>query len=250
MSIAIEGNKYIEESESHLEEHEVTIDKMEGHECDYSNEIADLSQSLELEKTTKESLEETFAVELSKIKESSDRALEVANDFKTKNDKLEVANVKLLEDFEHLENGSRSNPRKIPRAAPDVSVRRPDKAAAASSHSRAATSPRTPRAAEAREGPAPALPARAVASRGPERPAVSFLPPPPRDPPPSRRRAGDRSPASSPTAAAAPLGGPAAVRHRVPRPGLPPPLLRPVASPSSSPVVAPSPSKELELDRI
>ena len=29
------------------------------------------------------------------------------NDFKTKNGKLEVAHVKLLEDFEHLENGSR-----------------------------------------------------------------------------------------------------------------------------------------------
>jgi hypothetical protein len=52
-------------------------------------------------------LEETFALNLSKVKESRDRALEVANDFKTKNHKLEVAHVKLLEDFEHLKNGSR-----------------------------------------------------------------------------------------------------------------------------------------------
>ena len=31
MSIAIEGKKYFDELESRLEEHEVTIDKMEGH---------------------------------------------------------------------------------------------------------------------------------------------------------------------------------------------------------------------------
>ena len=102
MSIAIEGKKYIDELESRLEEHEVTIDKMEGHERDYANEIADLSQALELEQTTKESLEETFSLELSRVKESHDRALEVANVFETKNAKLEVAHARLLEDFEHL----------------------------------------------------------------------------------------------------------------------------------------------------
>ena len=31
----------------------------------------------------------------------------MANGFETKNEKLEVAHAKLLEDFEHLENGSR-----------------------------------------------------------------------------------------------------------------------------------------------
>ena len=31
----------------------------------------------------------------------------MANVIKTKNDKLEVVHAKLLEDFEHLENGSR-----------------------------------------------------------------------------------------------------------------------------------------------
>ena len=97
----------IDELESRIEEHEVTIDKMEGHERDYANEIADLRQALELEQTTKESLEETFALELYRVRESRDRALEVANDFETKNEELEVARAKLLEDFEHLENGSR-----------------------------------------------------------------------------------------------------------------------------------------------
>ncbi|KAE8778871.1 hypothetical protein D1007_48194 [Hordeum vulgare] len=108
MSIATEGKKYIEELEAHLEEHEATIEIMEGHERDYANEIAELSQALENEQTTKESLEETFALELSILKESHDRALEVANGFRTKNDKLEVAQAKLLEDNEHLENGSRA----------------------------------------------------------------------------------------------------------------------------------------------
>ncbi|KAE8815732.1 hypothetical protein D1007_06788 [Hordeum vulgare] len=107
MSIATEGKKYIEELEAHLEEHEATIETMEGHERDYANEIAELSQALENEQTTKESLE-TFALELSRLKESHDRALEVANDFRTKNDKLEVAHAKLLEDYENLENGSRA----------------------------------------------------------------------------------------------------------------------------------------------
>src|SRR3954467_9676239 len=107
MLIAIEGKKYIEELEAHIEENETTIEKMESHERDYANEIADLSQALECEKTTKESLEETFNLELSKVKESLDRTLEVANSIKTKHNKLEVAHAKLLEDFEHLGNGSR-----------------------------------------------------------------------------------------------------------------------------------------------
>ncbi|KAE8810677.1 hypothetical protein D1007_12607 [Hordeum vulgare] len=76
MSIATEGKKYIEELEAHLEEHEATIETMEGHERDYANEIAELSQALENEQTTKESLEETFALELSRLKGSHDRALE------------------------------------------------------------------------------------------------------------------------------------------------------------------------------
>ncbi|KAE8781080.1 hypothetical protein D1007_45663 [Hordeum vulgare] len=108
MSIATEGKKYIEELEAHLEEHEATIETMEGHEGDYTDEIAELSQALENEQTAKKSLDETFTLELSRLKESHDRALEVANYFRTKNDKLEVSHAKLLEDYEHLENGSRA----------------------------------------------------------------------------------------------------------------------------------------------
>ncbi|KAE8789701.1 hypothetical protein D1007_36067 [Hordeum vulgare] len=67
MSIATEGKKYIE-LEAHLKEHEATIETMEGHEREYANEIAEISQALENEQTTKESLEETFAIELSRLK--------------------------------------------------------------------------------------------------------------------------------------------------------------------------------------
>ncbi|KAE8774685.1 hypothetical protein D1007_52925 [Hordeum vulgare] len=108
MSIATKGKKYIEELQAHLEEHEATIETMEGHEREYANEIAELSQALKNEQTTKESLEETFAIELSRLKESHGRALKVANDFRTKNDKLEVAHAKLVEDYEHLKNGSKA----------------------------------------------------------------------------------------------------------------------------------------------
>ena len=48
-----------------------------------------------------------MALELSRVKESHDRAIEVANVFESKNEKLEVARAKLLEDFGYLENGSR-----------------------------------------------------------------------------------------------------------------------------------------------
>ncbi|KAE8810728.1 hypothetical protein D1007_12530 [Hordeum vulgare] len=106
MTIDIEGKKYIDELEAHLEDHEATIETMEGHECDYADEIAELSQALENEQTTNESLEDTFALQLSRLKESHDRALEVANDFRTKNYKLQVAQPKLLEDYENLDNCS------------------------------------------------------------------------------------------------------------------------------------------------
>ena len=44
---------------------------------------------------------------MSSVKEDYDRALEVANDLKLKNEKLIFVHAKLLEDFEHLKNGSR-----------------------------------------------------------------------------------------------------------------------------------------------
>jgi hypothetical protein len=77
LAIATESNKIIEE-------HENTIFKMQGHARDYADEIADLKDALEEEQTTKESLEETFILELAKINKSYDRTLAVATHFETK----------------------------------------------------------------------------------------------------------------------------------------------------------------------
>jgi hypothetical protein len=46
-------------------------------------------------------------MEFSRVKETHAIDLEVANDLKSKNDKLVLVNAKLLEDFEHLKYGSR-----------------------------------------------------------------------------------------------------------------------------------------------
>ena len=80
---------------------------IQGHASECANENLALSNALEEEQTTKEALEETFTLELSSVKEDYDRALEVANDLKIKNEKLVFVHAKLLEDFEHLKNGSR-----------------------------------------------------------------------------------------------------------------------------------------------
>jgi hypothetical protein len=68
------------------------------------DEIADLKEALEEEQTTKESLEETFTLELSKIKKSYDRTLVEANDFETKYEELVVTYAKLLENVVLLKN--------------------------------------------------------------------------------------------------------------------------------------------------
>jgi hypothetical protein len=73
LAFATESNKIIED-------HENTIFKMQGHARDYADEIADLKEALEEEQTTKESLEETFTLELSKVKKSHEGSFEVEND--------------------------------------------------------------------------------------------------------------------------------------------------------------------------
>ena len=89
-----------------IESLEARLDETLSRERGYADKIADLEEALE-EEVTKESLEETFTLELSRVKETHDRDLAVAKDLETKNDELRVAHAKLLENFEHLENGSR-----------------------------------------------------------------------------------------------------------------------------------------------
>jgi hypothetical protein len=100
LAIATESNEIIEG-------HEDTIFKMQGHARDYADKITDLKEALEEEQTTKESLEETFVQELSKIKKSHDITLVVANDFEIKYEELVATYAKLLEDFELLKNDFR-----------------------------------------------------------------------------------------------------------------------------------------------
>ena len=100
LTIAIESKKLFEYYQN-------KIDKMGALEREYANDIGSLTEALEEEQTTKESLEETFALELSRVKETHDRDLEVANDLRIENHKLVFAYAKLLEDIEHLKNGSR-----------------------------------------------------------------------------------------------------------------------------------------------
>jgi hypothetical protein len=100
LAIAIESNKIIEK-------HKDIIFKMQDHACDYTDEIMDLKVALEEKQTTKESLEETFTLELSKVKKSHEGAFEVANALEIKYNELEVTHAKLLEDFVLLENDSR-----------------------------------------------------------------------------------------------------------------------------------------------
>jgi hypothetical protein len=80
---------------------------MQSHARDYPYDIADLKEALEEEQTINESLEETFVLELSKIKKSYDITLALANDFETKYEELLVTCAKLLKNFELLKNDSR-----------------------------------------------------------------------------------------------------------------------------------------------
>jgi hypothetical protein len=67
----------------------------------------DRKEALEEEQTTKESLENTFILDLCKIKKSYDRTRVVAKDFETKYEELVVTYAKLLDNFELLKNDSR-----------------------------------------------------------------------------------------------------------------------------------------------
>jgi hypothetical protein len=78
---AIESKKIVDELQSHDEEKEETIENLHSLANDFKKALLE-------EQATNETLEETFALELSKVKGNHDRALKVANDLKLKNDKL------------------------------------------------------------------------------------------------------------------------------------------------------------------
>ena len=67
-----------------IENLEAREDESLSRERNYANKIADLEEALEEEQTTKESLEDIFTLELSKVNKTYYRALKVDNDFKIK----------------------------------------------------------------------------------------------------------------------------------------------------------------------
>jgi len=91
------------EAKALLEEKEDTIIELEGHARDHADKIAELEDDLVEEQILRESLEETQALDLSKVKETRDGALETSRDYKIKYDELLVGHNKLLEDLEQLE---------------------------------------------------------------------------------------------------------------------------------------------------
>src|SRR3954471_8245093 len=68
LEFAIESKEHIDKLEAQIEEQENIIDEKFALEREYANEIAQLKDSLEEEQTTKEYLEETFTLELSRVK--------------------------------------------------------------------------------------------------------------------------------------------------------------------------------------
>jgi hypothetical protein len=71
--VAIESKKIINELQSHGEDQEETIENLHSLANDFKSTLLE-------EQTTKEALEETFSLELSRLKETHDRALVVEND--------------------------------------------------------------------------------------------------------------------------------------------------------------------------
>ncbi|KAK1602282.1 hypothetical protein QYE76_008131 [Lolium multiflorum] len=78
------------------------IEKKEEYEREDAIEIATLKEALKEQQTTNETLEENFALKIRRVKESRDRALEVAHDLQIKYDELVIVHGKLLEDCELL----------------------------------------------------------------------------------------------------------------------------------------------------
>ena len=103
----MEINAIAIESQNIINMHEDTIEKLES----LSNY---LREALDEEQTTKKALEEIFTIKMSRVKKDHDRALEVANDLKLKNDKLGFVHTKLTESHEQLKASYLKEHSKLP----------------------------------------------------------------------------------------------------------------------------------------
>src|SRR3954467_6328564 len=89
---------------AHIEELEESITELQGHSRDYADEIGELSQSLEEECELKLSLEETYAIDTSKLKLDLKHSNVIACDLNTKNDELVEAHEEVEKDNKSLKH--------------------------------------------------------------------------------------------------------------------------------------------------
>src|SRR4051812_43285737 len=91
------------EANDTIEAHEETISKMEGHSCDYADEISDLSNALDEERGLRLALEESHNDDHAKLKKDLDHALVVSRVLNSEKAKLGVDLARLKEEFDILD---------------------------------------------------------------------------------------------------------------------------------------------------
>ena len=96
------------EANALLEENEERIEELEGFARDHADKIAELEDALMEEQNLKESLVETFTLDLSKMKDSRDSALTKVGEFMGTNEELLNGHNELLKDFEQLEKAHKA----------------------------------------------------------------------------------------------------------------------------------------------
>ncbi|SPT21075.1 unnamed protein product [Triticum aestivum] len=91
------------EANDMIKAHEETISKMEGHSCDYADEIWDLSKALEEERGHRLALEESHNDDHAKLKKDLDHAIVVSRVLTSEKAKLGVDHARLKEEFAILD---------------------------------------------------------------------------------------------------------------------------------------------------
>jgi hypothetical protein len=96
------------EANDMIEALEETISKMEGHSCDYADEILDLSNALEEERGHRLALEESHNDDHAKLKKDLDHALVVSRVVNSEKAKLGVDHARLKEEFDVLDKAHKT----------------------------------------------------------------------------------------------------------------------------------------------
>ena len=91
-----------------IEEHEERICELEGFARDDANRIAELEEALDNSLCLKDAIEETFTLDLSKMKKDREHALCTLKEFMGENENLNIGHNELLKDFEQLEEAHKA----------------------------------------------------------------------------------------------------------------------------------------------